>query len=83
MLLLTHIVIALTSLVLATILVIRPSKRYLLISNGFIGATLVSGSLLIFEGANLFNLCLSGLMYTIIAVGMTVVARYRLAALTT
>lgn len=78
MLLVMHIIIALASLSLATILMIKPSRKGLVANNGLIALTLLSGTALLFDGAHLLSLCVSGLTYTAIAVGMTVVARRRL-----
>lgn len=78
MVLVTHIVIALVSLVLATLVAVRPSMKLVKIESAGIAATLASGSVLILQGASLWHLCISGLVFTIVSVGAVVVALHRL-----
>lgn len=78
MLLLTHIIIALTSLVIAAFVVARPSKKLVRVELGFIAATLASGTVLVFQGASLWHLCLSGLLFTSLSVTAVAIASHRL-----
>ncbi|HET6622362.1 MAG TPA: hypothetical protein VFG56_00305 [Candidatus Saccharimonadales bacterium] len=80
MLLITHIIIALTSLVFATYLLIRPSQVKLNMNYGLIAATIASGSyLIVTTGQHWLSACLSGLVYSVIAVSLSLAARAKLA----
>lgn len=78
MILILHISIALLSLVLAAVVAARPSMKLVKIVSGTIIATLASGTALIFQGASLWHLCLSGLVFTMLTVGAVVVALRRM-----
>jgi len=80
MLLVSHIIIALGSVLYSTYLFFAPSKRNLQISYGLVGLTLASGTLLVvMSGARVLSSCLSGLTYlALVSIGM-VRAHYRLA----
>ena len=70
MILLTHIILALTSIALATYAFFRPSHRVLKISYSLTTATLATGTYLTYlNPAHVPQACLSGLLYT---VGVTV-----------
>jgi hypothetical protein len=65
MLLLSHIIIALASVVYASYLILRPSKTGLRVSYGLVAATLASGTYLVVStGAPMLSSCMSGLFYT-------------------
>lgn len=78
MILILHIAIALISLVLAALVAARPNMKLVKVVLGFIAATLASGSVLILQGASLWHLCLSGLVFTLLSVGAVVVALRRM-----
>ncbi len=81
MTLMFHILIAITSITLATYSIIRPTNARIKSSYGLIVATLGTGALLMIDGANVLHVCLSGLIYSAVALGSTELARRRLVAL--
>lgn len=79
MLILTHVLIALGSLAASCVLLARPTKPLLNINYALILATLTSGSLLVaLEPVGILHACLSGLAYTTLATGLTLVGKRRL-----
>ena len=83
MVLLTHIIIAIISVIVAVILLERPSQVLVKTELGLIAGTLLSGIVLLFQGASLLHLCVSGLLFTSLSVVAVVIAvrRMKLAAL--
>ena len=83
MVLLTHIIIAIISVIVAVILLARPSQVLVKTELGLIAGTLLSGIVLLFQGASLLHLCVSGLLFTSLSVVAVVIAvrRMQLAAL--
>ena len=83
MVLLTHIIIAIISVIVAVILLARPSQVLVKTEFGLIPGTLLSGIVLLFQGASLLHLCVSGLLFTSLSVVAVVIAvrRMQLAAL--
>jgi hypothetical protein len=80
MILLAHIVIALSSIAYSTYLFFSPSKKKLYASYGLVGLTLVSGTYLVIStGAHVLQSCLTGLVYIGVVSTVIVGARYRLA----
>lgn len=80
MLLVTHILIALTSIVWTSLAVVLPSKLKITVSYGFVAATLASGTALVVStGAHILQACITGLIYTAIVTTGIVIARNRLA----
>lgn len=70
-LLVSHIIIALSSIAWATYVLLRPSFRKIYVSYGMIGATLATGTVLVVMSSRpILASCLTGLVY---AVGMTCV----------
>jgi hypothetical protein len=70
-LLLTHIAIALSSVIWATFVAVRPSFKKIYASYGLIAATLSTGTVLVVLSSRpILSSCLMGLVY---AVGMTIV----------
>jgi hypothetical protein len=64
MALISHIVIALGSIVYATYLLVQPSQTKLNVTYYLVGATLASGTyLVVSQSANLVQACMSGLVY--------------------
>ena len=78
MILVTHIIIAISSVILAAVVAARPNMTLVKVVSGTIIGTLASGSLLIFQGADILHLCLSGLASTVFTVGAVAVALRRM-----
>lgn len=78
MILLTHIVIAIISLIIAVALFVRPSQTLVKLELGLIAGTLISGTALLFLGASLLHLCVSGLLFTSLSVAAVVVSVRRM-----
>ena len=83
MVLLTHIIIAIISVIVAVVLLARPSQVLVKTELGLIAGTLLSGIVLLFQGASLLHLCVSGLLFTSLSVVAVVIAvrRMKLAGL--
>lgn len=65
MILVLHIVIAISSFACATYLLVRPSKRMFTVHYSLIAATLASGTYIVFSTrAPMLSACMSGLAYT-------------------
>jgi uncharacterized lipoprotein YbaY len=80
MILLLHIIIALTSVAFTTYLMFAPSRTKLRASYALVAATLASGTLLVVQHpAHLLQSCLSGFTYTLLMTALVAVVRYRLA----
>jgi hypothetical protein len=77
MLLVAHLIIALTSIVIATWAVISPSRLKLRANYALVGATLASGTwLVVSTHSPLLSSCLSGLIYlSIVTAGLVISAR--------
>lgn len=81
MILITHIIIALSSIGFATYLLVKPSVNKLPVSYTLIGATLVSGTYLtILHPASLVQSCISGLVYVALVSVATAYTRRKLAS---
>ncbi len=78
MILITHIIIAIISLIIAAILQARPTRGLAKTEAGLIAGTLVSGVVLLFQGASLLHLCISGLLFTSLSVVAVLVAVRRM-----
>lgn len=84
MLILIHVIIAFTSIIIATIGFAAPSLRKLAISYGFILATVASGTvLLVTTPSHIIESCLSGLGYLTIVSIATIATHVRLRRLAT
>ena len=83
MVLLMHIIIAIISVIVAVILLARPSQTLVKTELGLIAGTLLSGIVLLSQGASLLHLCVSGLLFTSLSVVAVVIAvrRMKLVAL--
>jgi len=80
MLLLTHIVIALSSILYTTYLFIFPTQKKFYVSYALIGSTLVSGTILVISTHSpLLSSCEAGLAYLGVVFSGLIAARYRLA----
>lgn len=79
MFLLLHIIIAISSLLFATYLVLAPSRAKLRVSGGLTAATVVSGTwLVLLTGTHLLRTCVTGLLYTGVMFYALAVARNKL-----
>ncbi len=75
-----HIIIALSSLVLTFINVLRPTKARLHVAHTLIASTVLSGSLLILSTeVSLTRACVSGLIYIALAASGTLYSTRKLA----
>lgn len=80
MLVLTHILIAISSLVVTTLAFFVPTKTKLNITYALVGLTFLSGTLLVLSmPSHLVSSCISGLLYLGIVLAGIFAARYRLA----
>ncbi len=76
--LLTHIIIAVSSIVLASIVFFKPSIKRFAASYGFIIATVASGTLLlVLNPSNILHTCLSGLFYVTVVSIITIASHVR------
>jgi hypothetical protein len=79
MLLVSHIIIALSSLAALTASLASPSVSRLRLSYGLVAATLASGTYLVISThAQILSSCITGLAYTGLVLSLISVARYRL-----
>lgn len=79
MLLVSHIIIALFSVVYATYGLLRPSRSRVRVSYGLMALTVGSGTLLVVRShAPLLPSCVTGLLYVAGLLGLTRLAYYRL-----
>lgn len=82
MVVILHILIAVSSIILATAVFLKPNRSLLQASYGFIAATLVSGVCLVWVApTKMLHVCVSGLLYTVVVTVITVMARARFAQL--
>ena len=78
MILVLHIFIALSGLVAASINLVKPSSTAYKATVGLTAGTIGSGVILtIMNPAHLVQTCVSGLVYTLIVIGLTALARKR------
>ena len=81
MILLSHIVIALSSVAYSAYVLFRPSAARLRVSYSLVGATVASGTvLLITKPSHLLQSCLMGLLFIGVSSAMLIFARQRLAS---
>lgn len=81
MILIAHIVIALSSVIFASLLLARPSRMKVNINYGFIAATIVTGTYLIVTmHVNMLSTCATGLTYLAVVAVLTALAQRRLAS---
>ena len=79
MILVTHIIIALSSVAYTTLLLALPSRTRLYISYALVAATLASGIYLtVVNPASMLRTCTTGLVYVVIVTAGIAVARKRL-----
>jgi len=78
MVLLLHIIIAHTSLGVATVTYFKPTVKRIGVSYGFIVATVASGTaLLVMNPSNILHTCLSGLFYVTVVSVITIATHVR------
>ena len=77
MILLVHILVALTSIVWTTYLYFDPNKAKIYTAYGLIGGTLASGTALIAStGSSILRGCVSGLIYlAVVSFGVAIASR--------
>ncbi len=79
MILLAHVIIAIASLAIATYAYLFPTLSKVHISYGFIAATLLSGTLLVFaQPGYMLHACASGLVYISLATVATRATQHKL-----
>ncbi|MDB5167584.1 MAG: hypothetical protein JWN26_729 [Candidatus Saccharibacteria bacterium] len=79
MVILIHVIIALTSIVIASLAFLRPTMKKLLVSYGFIFATIATGSyLLVTIPSHILESCLTGLFYLTVVSMATIATHVRL-----
>jgi len=80
MIIVGHVIIAILSIVMATYILMRPSKTKLYATTGLIALTLVSGTYLVISShTRLLPACTMGLGYLAIAGGELIAAKHKLA----
>lgn len=80
MILLTHIIIAVSSVLYTAFILISPTKEKIQISGRMVTATIASGTVLVVSTqANMVQSCITGLLYTGVMFFALAVARWRLA----
>jgi hypothetical protein len=81
MVLLVHILIALSSVAFSTLSIFAPSDKKIKINYAFLAATWISGFFLVFQSNVSFgHLCLSGILYTGVVSMNIYLTKRRLAA---
>jgi hypothetical protein len=79
MIVLLHVIIALSSIVLASYTFFKPSTKKLFVSYGLMIATVASGTyLLVGMGADILRTCLSGLLYLTVTLIVTIATHIRI-----
>lgn len=82
--LILHISIALLSLIVATVTFFMPSIKKIIVSYGFIIATVGTGTaLLIINPSNLLHTCISGVFYVTVVSIVTIATHVRVQRLAT
>lgn len=78
MIILIHVLIALASIGVASFVYFKPSLRRLLVSYGFIIATVASGTyLIVASSGNILKSCLTGLFYLTVVSIVTIATHVR------
>lgn len=79
-LLLSHIIIAISGLVAAAAALFTLSEKTIRLSYLLTAGTIATGTILVFSSGNILKSCLAGLFYLSAVLVMTSIAKYRLAA---
>jgi hypothetical protein len=78
---LIHVLIAISSIIATTVLAIFPSKLKLYVSYSLIASTLISGTILVLvTHSSILKTCITGLLYLAVVMAGVVFAGHRLAA---
>ena len=78
MMIMLHVAVALTSLIVSLLGIVIASRSLIRSSYVLIAATIATGTiLLIIEPAHMLRVCVSGLMYVSLAMGLTYIAHRR------
>jgi hypothetical protein len=81
MILMTHIIIALTSVIYTCFVLVSPSSFKIRGSYALIALTLISGTILVVESnAHLVRACMTGIVYVAVMLFGIALAQYRLAS---
>jgi hypothetical protein len=81
MMIMLHVIIALTSLVVSIVGLATASRRLVAHAYGLIAATVASGcALMVIEPSQLLHVCVSGLLYVALATSLTILAQRRVHA---
>lgn len=81
MVLILHILIALSSVAFSTVSIFAPTNKKIKINYAFLAATWISGFFLVFQSNVSFgHLCLSGILYTGVVTMNIYLAKRKLAA---
>lgn len=84
MILILHIIIAISSIAVTTILLISPTKNKLITSYLLVGATLASGIYLtILNPTEMLRTCMAGLVYASLVTTGTMIAQSKLRRIST
>lgn len=79
MVVLLHVIIALSSIALSSYLYFKPIKKAMKVSYGFIAGTVLSGSyLIVTRPAHMLETCTVGLVYLGIVIGATLATQAKL-----
>jgi hypothetical protein len=79
--LVTHVVVAFTSLIIASLAAYTPTKQKLLLTYVATAGTLVSGALLmVLETVSVARVCVSGGVYLVALAALILIIRKKLAA---
>lgn len=80
LILVPHIILAITGIVITTFLLLAPTKKRLNLSGLFLAGTLITGTILVISSpAHMLQSCIMGLAYTAFVVGGIAIARKKLA----
>jgi aminopeptidase-like protein len=80
-LLISHIIIALSGILITTILLLKPSSRKLNASYIFLAGTLTTGTILVLSTpGHMLQSCVTGILYTAFVVGGIAIAKRRMTA---
>jgi hypothetical protein len=81
MAILIHVVIAVSSVLYSSIVLLSPNEKKLKASYGLVAATVASGTYLIISmPSHLVSACFSGLTYLAVVMTLTLASHYRLAS---
>mgnify|MGYP000392018642 CR=1 FL=1 len=80
MILVVHIMIAVTSVLYTAYILLAPTKKKIQLSGRMVAATIASGTILVVSAqANMVQSCITGLLYTGVMFFALAIAKWRLA----